>query len=139
MSAAGAEEFAWGGDDATLASWASGAERIVVADAKSLMEKAPHWQKEMSRRAGEGRGLFDLGLAAYLFDPEDGDYSWKRLAGLAQISDPGLGRGGLGVGALAWDSRRVTFCAWSVTGWLLSIRGWNSPSCLCWPIWKGKA
>lgn len=28
----------------------------------------------MSRRAGEGRGLFDLGLAAYLFDPEDGDY-----------------------------------------------------------------
>ena len=101
VSAAGAEEFAWGGDDATLACWASGADRIVVADAKSLMEKAPHWQKEMSRRAGEGRGLFDLGLAAYLFDPEDGDYSWKRLAGLAQISDPGLGRGGLGVGALA--------------------------------------
>lgn len=101
VSAEGAEEFAWGGDGKALAEWARDAACLVVADAKGLMEKAPFWREELERRAGEGRGLFDLGLAAYLFDPEDGDYSWKRLAGLAQISDPGLGQKKLGVGALA--------------------------------------
>ncbi|MCR5170288.1 MAG: DNA polymerase I [Desulfovibrio sp.] len=97
-SGEGAIEFRWKGEADALASWAARADTLVVADAKRLMEAGAPWRDELVRRA-DGQGLFDLGLAAYLFNPEEGDYGWERLCAWAQSTDPA--KGPLGPGALA--------------------------------------
>lgn len=81
-------EFSWQGQGAVLANWAAGAEMLIVADSKSLLGMGSCWKEEIEKRASQGKGLFDLGLAAYLFNPEEGDYSWSRLASVARFSDP---------------------------------------------------
>ncbi len=97
-SGEGAEEFRWKGGAGELAAWAAQAETVVVADAKRLMEAGAPWRDELARRA-DAHGLFDLGLAAYLFSPEEDDYGWSRLSAWAQSTDPA--KGPLGPGALA--------------------------------------
>ena len=99
ISGEGADEFRWKGGASGLAAWAGGATVLVVADAKRLMEAGAPWRDELARRADSGQGLFDLGLAAYLFNPDEGDYGWSRLAGWARSADPA--KGPLGPGALA--------------------------------------
>ncbi len=47
---------------------------FIAPDVKSLYRAHPSWRKLAIHR------WFDLGLAAYLLNPEERDYSWQRLA-----------------------------------------------------------
>ena len=74
----GVEEYCWTGRMDALCVWLQAARRLVAADLKALLVAAPCWRElllgETSPRC------FDLGLAAYLLNPEEGDYGWPRLA-----------------------------------------------------------
>lgn len=51
------------------------ARRLVTPDVKALLHAAGDWYAVPAER------WFDLGLAAYLLNPEDRDYAWPRLSG----------------------------------------------------------
>ncbi len=77
-SSAEIAEYAWDGELADLCHWLNNAGQIIVADLKSLLVKFPSWRQLAN---GENPPAhFDLGLASYILSPEDGDYSWDRLA-----------------------------------------------------------
>ena len=74
-------EICWAGGPesmAALCAWAAGAQRIVTADLKGLFSQAACWRS----LAQDKKPCFfmDLGLAAYLVNPEESDYAWPRLA-----------------------------------------------------------
>ena len=74
------QEFLWLGRMEELRRWLGDAALLVAADSKALL--AAPWAREedashASRTAWPPH--FDLGLAAYLLDPEEGDYGWARL------------------------------------------------------------
>lgn len=70
------EEWEWRGSEAALVKWLRGATTIVVEDVKALA--TPVWQELLWSRSPDG--WMDLGLAAYLCDPESGAYTWDKLA-----------------------------------------------------------
>lgn len=77
----GGEDVCWtGGAESmsVLCAWAAGARRIVTPDLKGLLSQAACWR---SLAQDKKTGFFmDLGLAAYLVNPEESDYAWPRLA-----------------------------------------------------------
>lgn len=62
------------GSTAGLAHWLSGAAEIITPDVKSLCGLHEAWLNVPLEL------WFDLGLAAYLLNPEERDYGWPRLA-----------------------------------------------------------
>lgn len=74
----GGEDVCWMGSADELCAWASHARRIITPDLKGLLAAAPCW-RELARK--KSPDFFrDLGLAAYLINPEESDYGWPRLA-----------------------------------------------------------
>ena len=69
-------EWQWKGPVAELARWLAPARTLVTADLKGLLTSAPCWQF----LAGRAGGCIDLGVAAYLLNPEENDYGWPRLS-----------------------------------------------------------
>ena len=69
-------EWQWKGPVAELARWLAPARTLVTADLKGLLTSAPYWQF-LAGRAGD---CIDLGVAAYLLNPEENDYGWPRLS-----------------------------------------------------------
>ena len=69
-------EWQWKGPAAELARWLAPARTLVTADLKGLLTSAPCWQF-LAGRAGD---CIDLGVAAYLLNPEENDYGWPRLS-----------------------------------------------------------
>lgn len=72
------EDICWTGNVDDLCRWAADARRIVTPDMKNLLSAAPCW-RELLRIKSPGF-FMDLGLAAYLINPEESDYGWPRLA-----------------------------------------------------------
>ncbi|UZP65798.1 DNA polymerase I [Desulfovibrio mangrovi] len=70
-------EYRYSGSLTSLAGYASRAEKVIAPDVKALLAIKSGWRTVDSSR------WFDLGLAAYLLDPEDRDYSWRRLSARA--------------------------------------------------------
>ena len=74
-------DFCWTGgleNMNLLCAWAARAQRIVTADLKGLLSQTACWR---SLAQNKKTGFFmDLGLAAYLVNPEESDYAWPRLA-----------------------------------------------------------
>lgn len=68
------QEFRWLGRMEDLRRWLADAAQLVAADIKTLLV-AP-WAQDTTVPWPPS---FDLGLAAYLLNPEEGDYSWPRL------------------------------------------------------------
>ncbi len=69
-------EWQWKGPVAELARWLAPARTLVTADLKGMLTSAPCWQF-LAGRAGD---CIDLGVAAYLLNPEENDYGWSRLS-----------------------------------------------------------
>ena len=69
-------EWQWTGPVAELARWLVPARTLVTADLKGMLTSAPCWQF-LAGRAGD---CIDLGVAAYLLNPEENDYGWPRLS-----------------------------------------------------------
>lgn len=69
-------EWQWTGPVAELARWLAPARTLVTADLKGLLTSAPCWQFW----AGRAADCIDLGVAAYLLNPEENDYGWPRLS-----------------------------------------------------------
>ena len=67
-------EFLWLGRMEDLRRWLGDASLLAVTDSKALL--AAPWAREDD---ASWPPLFDLGLAAYLLNPEEGDYGWTRL------------------------------------------------------------
>ncbi len=74
-------EYRYTGSLTALAGYMSTADTIVTPDVKSLLATRTGWRAVATER------WFDLGLAAYLLDPEDRDYSWRRLSAKADELD----------------------------------------------------
>ena len=69
-------EWQWTGPVAELARWLAPARTLVTADLKGLLTSASCWQF----LAGRAADCIDLGVAAYLLNPEENDYGWPRLS-----------------------------------------------------------
>lgn len=69
-------EWQWKGPVAELARWLAPARTLVTADLKGLLTSASCWQF-LAGRAGD---CIDLGVAAYLLNPEENDYGGPRLS-----------------------------------------------------------
>ncbi len=67
-------EMLYKGRPGDLAAWLAQAACVVVPDMKALYHQHPAWRSLAPERC------FDIGLAAYLLDPEDRDYSWPGIA-----------------------------------------------------------
>ena len=78
VAVAGSDDFRWGGSTDDLCAWLAGALRLVTADLKAQLIAAACWRKLPTEAAPPF--FFDLGLAAYLINPEESDYGWPRLA-----------------------------------------------------------
>ena len=74
----GRDDFRWGGSQEDLCVWLANARWLVTADLKALLIAAACWRKLPV--AATPPFFFDLGLAAYLINPEESDYGWPRLA-----------------------------------------------------------
>ena len=70
----------WTGRMDILCSWLGKARQLVLADLKALLVAAPCWRTLLGGEFTGCPAVFDLGLAAYLLEPEDADYGWPRLA-----------------------------------------------------------
>ncbi|MBD5642124.1 MAG: DNA polymerase I [Desulfovibrio sp.] len=84
-------EYAFSGKQADLCAWLANAALIIVPDFKQLLTTSPSWRKLLAGRPN--LPVLDLGLCAWLLDPEDGRYSWINLATRwqEQIDDPAAG------------------------------------------------
>ena len=69
-------EWQWKGPVVELARWLAPARTLVTADLKGMLTSASCWQF-LAGRAGD---CIDLGVAAYLLNPEENDYGWPRLS-----------------------------------------------------------
>lgn len=68
------QEYLWAGPLDTLVTALEPAARLVTPDVKSLLRRHEAWRRLPVER------WFDLGLATYLLDPDERDYSWPRLS-----------------------------------------------------------
>ena len=101
-------EFLWTGTMTDLVHWSEAAALLVVSDAKPLLKAGSPWQETALLRS-RGRGLYDLSLAAYLFNPEESNYSWARLVGQASLPNDidGKGPGLVALAMEAWGRSRL--------------------------------
>lgn len=77
------EEWAYAGDPQALARALAAAGRIAAPSLQELLRGDDAW------RAVPLAAWFDLGLAAYLLDPEARNYSWERLRQALFQDEPG--------------------------------------------------
>lgn len=84
-------EYTFTGKQAELCAWLENAGQIIVPDFKQLLVNAPSWRKLLAAKSS--LPVLDLGLCAWLLDPEDGRYAWVDLAlrWQDQIDDPEAG------------------------------------------------
>lgn len=87
--------FCWHGTLAQLCEWLKGSQAIIVPDLKELLRHMESFRNLAGKLPPAH--FIDLGLAAYLLDPESGDYSWERISaiwrretGNSEASDPEL-------------------------------------------------
>ncbi|WP_165174774.1 DNA polymerase I [Desulfovibrio sp. ZJ369] len=78
LAVEGGEEYLWAGSPDALCAWLEPARHLVTADLKGLI-RSGHCRKDLPLGKTPPR-CFDLGLAAYLINPEESDYGWPRLA-----------------------------------------------------------
>ncbi|MBO4301227.1 MAG: DNA polymerase I [Desulfovibrio sp.] len=71
-------DIRWTGSMPLLAEWLAKTHRIVMADLK--FPPAQKLVRDVLRACEKTPEFFDLGLAAYLINPEENDYSWTQLA-----------------------------------------------------------
>lgn len=71
-------EYLFLGEMADLCAWAKNAAAIIVPDYKLLLTQSPSWRKLHAQKP-EFK-ICDLGLCAWLLDPDSADYSFPRLA-----------------------------------------------------------
>ncbi len=88
----GLDEWIWKGPEEDLAAWSESAGLLVVIDAKALLAPASPWRETILERLPRG-AVYDLGLAAYLFNPEESDYSWQKIIGQATLPESVDGHG----------------------------------------------
>lgn len=100
--------FLWQGPMADLARWSEAAWLLVVADAKELMKSGSVWRENLRLRAAT-KGLYDLGLAAYLFNPEEDRYTWQRIVGQASLPNDveAHSPGAVALAIEAWGRQRL--------------------------------
>ncbi len=103
-----ATDFLWQGPMADLARWSEAAWLVVVADAKELMKSGSVWRENLRLRAAT-KGLYDLGLAAYLFNPEEDRYTWQRIVGQASLPNDAVASspGAVALAIEAWGRQRL--------------------------------
>ena len=83
-------ECLYTGPEQDLVSWAAKASLLIVPSAKALMKRNAFWHEEVLRRIKCGT-IYDLGIAAWLFSPDEGRYSWQYIVGFA--SQAGFAQG----------------------------------------------
>ena len=93
-------EFLYAGTVEELVAYAQDAASIVTPDVKSLYRADANWFSIAPEK------LLDLGLVAYLLNPEDRDYSWKKLSRRADELDISRKNGGLLALAIAEELER---------------------------------
>ena len=76
-------EYAWVGAIRELCAWLNDADEIVLADLKSLLTSDKAWW-DLPVGAKPPK-IFDLGLASWLLDPEDGNYSFERISRAEEV------------------------------------------------------
>lgn len=105
----GKTDFCWTGKTEDLCAWLAEARRVVTADLKALLGFSACWSVLPHDR--KPPFFFDLGLAAYLINPEESDYGWPRLAVRwgAPLRDPhnGVGAAGLALRMAAVMEKRM--------------------------------
>lgn len=76
-------EFIFTGTIRALREWLGEASVVVVEDLKNMLARFYENSEKLPPLPGGKHGprFVDLGLASYLLAPEDGDYSWRRIAG----------------------------------------------------------
>ena len=92
--AADGREWLYCGPVAPLVAHLATAAQLVTPDVKALLRMQAGWAAVPPAR------WFDLGLAAYLLNPEERDYAWPRLSGRYSVA-LGLPQGNPGLLALA--------------------------------------
>ncbi|GFH62676.1 MAG: DNA polymerase I [Candidatus Desulfovibrio kirbyi] len=65
-------EYLWTGSVEALKFWLAAARRVITVDSKVIAALCPE--------ALQSAPYFDLGIAAWLLNPEENDYSWPKLA-----------------------------------------------------------
>ncbi len=101
-------EWIWIGEEKALAEWSEAASLLIVTHAKKLLARTSPWCQTVAMRLLRG-GLYDLSLAAYLFNPEEGDYSWQKIVGQATLPEntDGQGPGGTALALERWGRQRL--------------------------------
>ena len=96
------------GEEQDLALWTEKAGLLVVASAKALLKEGSPWKKTILERLAGGT-IYDLGLAAWLFNPDEGRYSWQYVVGLASQAGfaDGKSPGTTALGLAAWGRARL--------------------------------
>ena len=93
-------EFLYAGKMDELATFCADAKQIITPDAKALFHQHEGWSSIDPNK------LLDLGLMAYLLNPEDRDYSWKKLSRKADELEISRKNGGLLALAIAEELER---------------------------------
>ncbi|WP_027361953.1 DNA polymerase I [Halodesulfovibrio aestuarii] len=93
-------EFLYAGKMDELADFCADAKQIITPDAKALFRQHAGWSSVDPNK------LLDLGLMAYLLNPEDRDYSWKKLSRKADELEISRKNGGLLALAIAEELER---------------------------------
>lgn len=71
-------EYSFEGPLADLCAWIAPSARIILPAFKPLLLASPSWRKLLAEKPD--LPIIDLALSSWLLDPEDGQYSWPRLA-----------------------------------------------------------
>ena len=93
-------EFLFAGKMDSLAEYCKAAKQVVTPDLKALYRQHADWS------AVDPAKILDLGLMAYLLNPEDRDYSWKKLSRKSDELDISRKNGGLLALAIAEELER---------------------------------
>ena len=129
-------EWQWKGPVAELARWLAPARTLVTADLKGMLTSASCWQF-LAGRAGD---CIDLGVAAYLLNPEENDYGWPRLSArwgaVLRHELESRGETAPGPHAWGWPWRSCSSSAWKRTACWSCSGGWRCPCCPCWQAWS---
>ena len=96
------------GSQQELAQWTEKAGLLAVSSAKALLKEGSAWKDTILRRLALGT-VCDLGLAAWLFNPDEGRYSWQYIVGLASQAGfaEAKGPGSTALGLAAWGRARL--------------------------------
>ncbi len=96
------------GSQQELAHWTEKAGLLAVSSAKALLKEGSAWKDTILKRLARGT-VYDLGLAAWLFNPDEGRYSWQYIVGLATQAGfaESKGPGSTAIGLAEWGRARL--------------------------------